>query len=283
MIKVATDYHAGLPADIVEQYGIVRLSSYISFGGKEREEGPDYTPDDFYRELEASPHFPQTRPRTVDEFAVTFEQLLAESGVSAVLYVAFSAQMSAMYVNAVEAATRFPSGAVTVFDTRTVAIAEALMVRQAAVMAADGADVKAILPALEPIRDLGRTFFVLDTLDYLAKGGRIGRAAGLVGKVISTKPVLTIVNGEVTSYARFNQRASALNNLSDLLRSVAEDNEGVQVGIAHAACYDEAKTLLAAFEEEFHPAVSFIGDVSPAVGAHAGPGALSLGWYVPAS
>jgi len=281
MIKVVTDYHAGLPADILDRYGIVRLASYISLDGQQHEEGPDYTPDDFYKALAASEDFPETRPRSPEEFAVSFTQLLDEADTDTVLYVAFSGEMSAMYDNARAVVDRFPEGAIVTFDTRSVAVPEGLMVREAARMAADGASLDDILPKLEHMRDTCRLFFVLDTLDYLVKGGRIGRAAGLVGKVIQTKPVLTLSAGAVTSYARFNDRQAALTNLTDLMRTVAAGHPDLQMGVAHAACRPDAKALADALEEELKPEVSFIGDVSPAVGAHAGPGALALGWYVP--
>lgn len=283
MIKVVTDYHAGLPADLLDRYGIVRLSSFISLDGEQHEEGPGFTPDDFYKALAAADDFPETRPRTPDEFAASFTALLDGADTASVLYVAFSGEMSAMYDNARAAAGRFPAGTVVAFDSRGVAVTEGLMVRQAAHMAADGAALDDILSKLEHMRDTCRLFFVLDTLDYLVKGGRIGRAAGLVGKVISTKPVLTITAGAVTSYARFSDRAGAVSNLTDLLKTVAAGREGLQMGVAHAACRPDAEAVSAALVDELQPAVSFIGEISPAVGAHAGPGALALGWYVPES
>jgi len=281
MIRVITDYHAGLPAEILNRYHIARMASYVNLDGEHHEEGPDFTPDDFYRALASTNDFPETRPRTTDEFAASFTELLDDAKTDSLLYVAFSGEMSAMYDNASAAVDRFPAGAVTTFDTRSVSVCEGLMVRQAAHMAADGAKLDDILSKLEHMRDTCRLFFVVDTLDYLVKGGRIGRAAGLVGKVIQTKPVLTLSSGAVTSYARFNDREAALQNLTGLMRTVAAGRSGLQMGVAHAACRPDAEALADALEEELEPEVSFIGDVSPAVGAHAGPGSLALGWYVP--
>ena len=126
MIRVITDYHGGLPAEILDRYRIARMASYIDLDGEHHEEGPDFTPDDFYRAMAASKDFPETRPRSTDEFAASYTELLDDAETDSLLYVAFSGEMSAMYDNATAAVERFPAGTVTTFDTRSVSVCEGL-------------------------------------------------------------------------------------------------------------------------------------------------------------
>lgn len=280
MIKIVTDYHASLPQDIVDEFGITLIPAYVTFGGETLQEGTDFTIGEFFERLVASPELPFTSPPAPEEFVALYEHLLADDPQTAILSLHISGEMSETVASAEQAAASLPDAAIHVFDSRAAGVAEGLLAREAAVLAMSGAGMDTILERLAHMRDTVRFFFVLDTLEYLAEGGRIGRATYLVGTTIKLKPMLTLQDGEVTGYARFTGRDKAISNLKSLVLDVTGGRAGVHLAITHSRCPDDAEQFVADLGDEVQPEVLFIGEIGPALGVHTGPGVLGAAWYL---
>jgi len=122
--------------------------------------------------------------------------------------------------------------------------------------------------------------FTVDTLDYLVRGGRVGKAAGFAGELLSVKPILTIRDGEVVPLKRVRGRAKALAEFERLFVEGSPDSADLHIGVAHAEAEREARELVARLEAARPSAsVDFFGTLGPVVGAHAGPGTLGLFWF----
>lgn len=281
MIKLVTDYQCSLPPETLELYDIRLVPTYVVFGKERLREGVDISTEQFFRRLEKARPTPTSLPPTIQEIRTLYETILKEHPDATILSIHLSGRMSKTVENAFKAARELDDPHVHVFDTTAIGATEGLMVRQAAVMAEAGVDIEDILDRLNHMRDTARLFFIIDTLEYLAEGGRIGRATQLVGTTFNLKPMLTIHQGEVSSYARFTGREKAIASLKSLVVEVTRDKKDVQIGVIHAMSPDEAQKLAEDIKQEVSPAVIFVSEVPPAIGVHAGPGVLGVGWYVP--
>lgn len=280
MIRIVTDTHASLSPDVADEMGITLIPSTIAFGKERFTEGTGLAEGEFYERLAASKDFPVMHPPTVEELVALYDRLLKVHPHTTILSIHASGEVSELAANARQAAERFLTGQVRVFDTRTISVAEGLMVRQAVLMAQNKAPVAEVIDALEDMRDKARIFLALDTVEFMVKGGPLGRATYL-DATVSTKPVLTLHEGVVTGYARFISREAAIKNLKGLVYHVAQGRSGVQLGVTHSRCLPDAEKLAAELGAEVRPEVTLVGEISPAVGAHCGPGAIGVAWYVP--
>ncbi len=173
MIKIATDSVANLPADVVQTFGIAVIPTYVSFGGETLRDGVDITPAQFYQRLAASAQLPVTTQPSVDDFEQFYRRLLEENPGATILSLHLSRLFSGIIASAEQAAARLPQADIRIFDTRSVSLGQGLMAREAAAMAEAGASIETILQRLEAMRDGMQFYAAMDTLDYLAKGGRI--------------------------------------------------------------------------------------------------------------
>jgi DegV family protein with EDD domain len=175
----------------------------------------------------------------------------------------------------------FPDADIRIIDTRSVALGLGLMVCEAARMVRDGAGIDDVLACLDDMREGMNILFIVDTLEYLHKGGRIGRAAHLIGSMLDLKPVLAMRDGVVESHARYRTRRRSLGGLRDLVLESARGKSGLQLAIIHAVCEEEARQLADELREELKPDVFMFGENGPSIGVHAGPGTIGVCWYEP--
>jgi DegV family protein with EDD domain len=131
------------------------------------------------------------------------------------------------------------------------------------------------------MRDKVEMYVVVDTLTYLAKGGRVGPVARLAGGLLDVKPILRVKGGVVQSFAQYRTRARALIELEQIAMAKCSGKSGVRIGVMHAVCEDDAKQLAESIKRKLSPDALTIAEIGPAVGAHTGPGAIGLAWYVP--
>lgn len=281
MIRIVTDSGADLPRDVLAELGVTVVGGKIVFGPDEAYEPGSLDADAFYRRMAASDHMPSTRDSNMRDFREAFAAVLAAHPGDPIVSIHVSSALATSASNARQAAGTFPLAEIHTFDTEAVSIAEGLMVREAAIMAHSGATAESILARLRAMREHTEMFFVVDTLEYLAKGGRVGGAARLVGGLLDVKPILTLKDGMVTAHDRHRSRPRALEALRELAASRARGLAGLHVGVTHAACEDDADALAAALKDMLQPDVLIVTDLGPSVGAQTGPGALGVAWFAP--
>lgn len=287
MIKIVTDSDANLSQEVLDEYGIAVAPIHLVFGSEVLRERIDLTDEEAYRRMAESPELPKTSQPPVGEFTTIYERLLRENPGATILSIHISMALSGTLSSARQAAALLEEetdlhGEFYFFDTRSASLGQGLMVRQAAEMARQGASIEDILARLEHMRDRTHAYFSLETIDYLAKGGRIGKASHLIGNVLDIKPVLTVKDGIIDAHARFRTRRRALQGLRDIVANdINGSAEGVQIAVLHAMSEAAGLQLAEHLQQTFSPEVMMFGEIGPGLGVHTGPGAVGVCYYIP--
>ena len=255
------------------------LRSRVHLGDETFVDYEELTAPEFYNRLnEDSSLFPKTSQPPIGEMMETFETLRDE-GKTDIIVVTISSNMSGIYSTAIAAGKQVEGVNVHVFDSKTVAYAQALMAIKASEMAENGKPVKAILTALENMRDHNHIIFAVDTLAYLVKNGRLSNAQGFLGSMLKIKPLLHISReGKVENIEKIRTFKKAVNRVVD---SYLEETGELDVlpYIVHAQ-NEKTRDYIIERLKEADPSIESVLDIplTPAVGAHGGPGAIGLGY-----
>jgi DegV family protein with EDD domain len=278
-IKIITDTTAGLPAEFIEEYGITVLPQTVVIGEKSYQDDTELDPRLFLEMLERSPDLPQTSAPPPGMYIPFYERFIA--GGYTLLVLAPTAEASGTVRSAVTAAQKFPRADIRVYDTRTIAGPMGTLVMQAARWAAEGKSIEAVLAGLDALVPRARMLFIVATLDYLRRGGRIGGAQALIGKLLEVKPILTLTNGRVAPFETQRTYRKALHRLQQLvLDDYPRHTEGY-LSIMHAGAEEIAEALAADLGlklgiEDHVP----VYQLPPAIVVHAGPGVIAAGYFV---
>ena len=281
-VTVVTDSSADLPAGVLRSHDLVVAPLSILFGDHVFRDGVDLKPRDFYKLLAEGQHHPQTRPPSEDELFELFCGLIEAQDVVAVH---ISARLSQTAENSRRAALRGIRGfdhlpaerhnfALEVVDSRSVSLGVGLLAMFAARMAHRGLTVFEITHRLKDLIPRVHILFVVDTFDYLVRGGRIGKARALVGKLLGLRPILGVVDGEVAAVDRVRGGRAAHRRIVDLVRAKVDPKLPVVAGVAHAQAPASADRLRALIEEQLKVRELLVSDIGPVVGTHAGPGCV---------
>lgn len=277
MVKIVTDTTAGLPRDVAERYGIPVIPQVVSFGGDSYLEGIDLDNAGFMERLRSSRELPKTAAPPVRLFLEAFERLIPSG--EPILCIHPSTLVSGTVRSATVAAAEFPGADIRVLDTRVVASPVATMVELSARWAADGLGADSIVARLEVMIRRCRVYFLVATLEYLAKGGRIGGAAALLGTVLRVKPILTMRDGRVEAYERQRTQSRALARLQELVAAEYPADGMGYLSVMHAGVSAQAEALAADLCARHGLDCIPILDVPPAIVTHAGPGILGVGFF----
>lgn len=267
-VRIVTDSAADLPPAVAAAHGIEIVPLTVRFGSQSYVSGVELSTEEFWSKLRTSHEAPATAAPSAGDFQECYAKLIAE-GATAIVSVHLSSKLSATY-QAAAVAAKEAGVPVDVVDTLAVTAGTGLMALHAAGRAkagASGAEIAAELDALCPRVHL---YGVIDTLEYLRLGGRIGGAQALLGTMLKVKPVISLQDGVVEPIGRVRTRAKALEHLAGLVRRHAGNIQRLVVISGEAPDTDQLIELL-------DPVTVDPGDVwtlGPIVGAHAGPGVL---------
>jgi len=277
MVKIITDTTSCILPQIAQKYQIPVIPQIINFGEESFYEGVDINIAEFMRRLKSSPTLPKTAAPPPELFAEQFRRL-APSG-EPIICIHPSAEVSGTVRSASVAAQDFPEADIRIIDTRVVASPLGAMVQLAAEWANAGIDADNIVARLHSFSDRCRVYFLVDTLDYLAKGGRIGGAAALLGSVLQIKPILRMYNGKVDQYERERTQKRAVVRLKDIVREqIATDGTGY-LSVLEAEARLQADQLAAELSQLVHQEEVLVYDMPPAIVTHGGPGILGVGFF----
>jgi len=252
---------------------------YVRFGdGEARREYVDISTAEFYRLLRESDQPPKSAQPSPADFAAVFEEL---SGYERILCVVLSERLSGTFASAELAAKDF-GGKVRVIDSRvtsggTVILADAIQRRLDR-----GTDDEEIDALVESFRRERGLLFTVDTLEYLVRGGRVGKAAGLAGQLLSVKPILAFDDGEVAPLKRVRGRSKALGELEKIFRDSTEgqDDPNLHVGVGHAEAEKDCDELVRRLQgARPNASLDIVTTLGPVIGTHGGPGTLGLFWF----
>jgi DegV family protein with EDD domain len=251
---------------------------YVNFGGESFKDYVELGPDEFYTRLRIAPEPPTTSQPTPGEFLAVYEDLAPR--FERILSLQLSSTLSGTFASAEAAAGMLAGGKARVIDTRTVSAAVAMLAMAVQRRLERGTTDDEIDALVARFRREHTLLFTVETLEYLAKGGRIGRASALAGSLLNVKPILTIRDGEVVPLKRVRGTQKALEEFGSLFEAASRDAPSLHVGIAHAA----APARMAALEQIVAAArplatLDIATTLGAVVGTHAGPGTIGFFWF----
>ena len=274
-VAVVTDSTAYLPADVVARFGIEVVPLYVVLAGRSGREGSDVSSAEVARSLAVrGGHVTTSRP-TPGDFVAVYRRLL-DGGADRVVSVHLSGELSGTWDAARVAAGQVGEHLVTVLDSRSAAMGTGFAVLAAARVAAGGGTAEEAAAAARETGAATRTFFVVDTLEHLRRGGRIGAAAAQLGSAQAVKPVLHVADGQVVPLERVRTSGRALHRLVQRAVDVAGDRP-VAAAVHHLAASDRAQRLADQLTARL-PALQelYVSERGAAIGAHGGPGAVGV-------
>jgi DegV family protein with EDD domain len=267
-IQIVTDSAADIPPDLAAELGITVVPLTVHFGDKTYHDGEDITPPEFYALLKTNSNFPRTSQPSVGRFEEAYRALRD----SEIISIHLSSRLSGTFGAATTAARGVEGAHVHLVDSLLAAMAEGELVLAAARLARRGAGATAILQQLNSLRERMHIGIMLDNLTHIQRGGRIGRAQGLLGTLLNIKPIVALEDGVVVPRQRVRTTARALDELAGGAKAWGPPEH---LHIVHAnapALVKQLQTLLQPFAPGEIP-VDFIG---PVVGTHVGAGAIGL-------
>lgn len=278
MAKVAlvTDSTADIPLETRQRLGISMVPLKVNFGKDSYLDNIELQPEEFYRKLTAAPSLPTTSQPSPADFYEVFKRCIDEG--KSVVSVHLSGAFSGTYQSAVIAKSMFEEDVdITVIDSKSASYGYGMIVVAAAEMAARGASKEEIVAEVLRMRKEMRLYFLVDTLEYLQKGGRIGKAAALVGALLNIKPILTIDDeGVITPVDKVRGQKRAMARIAELLENDF-GSRPVNLNIALTPGFDDnAKEMSALLKQRFNVKNYVEAAIGSVIGAHAGPGTVGV-------
>lgn len=272
-VKIVTDTLSDINFDLAAKLGITVVPLYVRFGDQIYKDRVDITPEDFYRRLVNEPKLPSTTQPSPNDFIEVFKKLAEET--DEILVVTISSKMSGTFQSASQAAITMKGKVkIEVIDSLQVALGEGLIVIAAVNAVNNGANLKEAVEVVRKAMNRIHVVAYFDTLKYLAKGGRIGKAAGLVGSMLSVKPILTTREGEMAPLTRVRSFTAGMDYLYNVVETYKDRIEGLAV--EHATNRAEADKLVERIGAIYPREKIYREVISPVIGTYTGPGAIAL-------
>jgi DegV family protein with EDD domain len=271
-VAVVTDSTADLPAELIEQLGITVVPLNVRIGGESYEDRVSITPEAFMQMLEADNGMPMTSAPSVGRFANEYERLSQTH--DRILSIHISSKLSGTYNSACTARDLFIDGPeIRVIDSTSASMGLGLIVKRAAEMAREGATIREIEDQVMRMITRTHVIFLVDTLEHLRRGGRIGRAAEIIGSVLKLKTLLRIEEGIVVPQARTRTHARAVAGLVQLINELPRIESAA---VLHTAGADDVGTLIDCLAPKVPEDTLIIAELSPVLSAHIGPKGLGV-------
>ena len=281
MTRIVADTTSGLSGDMARRLGIPLVPQIIHFGEESFREGVDIDQGTFLKRLKADRELPRTAAPFPGDFIAAFGDTM-RAGES-IVCIFPSVEVSGTVRSAMTAREEFPGADIRIIDSRTVAGPLATMVLEADRAAKAGAtadEVEALIAALIP---RARIYFLVDTLEYLQRGGGIGGAQALLGSILQVKPILAFRDGRIEPYEKARSKSRALARLKELVLAEADRGSEARLTVMHSDAPGEASALASDLQAALNAPSVMIMDLVPAIVTHAGPGTLAVGFFAPPS
>ncbi len=277
-VAIVTDSTAYLPSDVLKEYSITVTPQILIWGDETFQDGVDIQPDEFYRKLETAKVMPTTSQVAIVTMKSAFETLL-EAGYD-VLGIFISAKLSGTMQSAIQAREMLPKAAskIVLVDSNSTAMAMGFQVLTVARASKAGANLVDCQKLAEETRNHTGVYFVVDTLEFLRRGGRIGGAQALLGSVLNFKPLLELRDGRIESIEKIRTKGKAINRMIDLVVERTAGRTPVRLATLHANAENEARAALEEAAGRLNPVEQVLASLSPVVGSHAGPGTIGLAY-----
>jgi len=274
-IKIITDSVADIPKNIAKDLDITVVPLSVHFGSTSYRDGVDLTTDEFFEKLSKSERLPTTSQVNPGEFKRVFEEHL--EAYDHIICITMSEAMSGTYKAANIAKEFIGTEKIDIFDSKAISFGFGLVVIEAARSVKIGKSLNEIRESIRYNIDNLENLFIVDTLEYLKKGGRLSTAEAFVGNVLKIKPVITINNeGKLESIDKIRGRKRVINYFVDYIKKNGHDLSGKTIGLFHAVDHEYLKKLITVINDEFNVKEIIQSEVGTVVGTHSGPGCLAM-------
>jgi DegV family protein with EDD domain len=271
-IKIVTDSAADLPATLVKELDVTVVPVYLRFGKQVFRDRVDISEEEFYKRLLKDPVHPNTTQPSPQDFANVYDKLSQEA--DGIISIHITSKLSGTYNSAVQGKKMVENRCpIEIVDSQTLSIAVGLMVIQASKMDKTGMGLQQIVDELGKIIPNVHLLILFDTLKYLVKGGRVGKAKGLVGSVLNVKPLLSVKDGELTPSGQVRTRSKGIDRLVDFAENAKEIQD---LAILYSTTPDEAQALVERTSPVFPKEQTILARLGPGLGVHGGPGILAI-------
>lgn len=277
-VAIVTDSSPYIPDKIIKENQIHVVPLTVIWGEEHYYDGVDITPVEFYQRLKTAKVMPSTSQPSVADFEVLFRSL-HEDGYE-ILAVLLSEALSGTISSATQAKKLLPEANIEIVNSKTLAMALGFHVLAAAKAAQQGASLAECKRIAEEARDHSGVIFVLDTLEFLHRGGRIGGAQRFVGSLLNVKPVLAIEDGLIVPLDSVRTEKKALERIVELIVDRTKGHKNIRLATLHANNPETAQFILDEASKRLSPIEQVFSEVSPVIGTHAGPGAVGLAYLV---
>ncbi|TSB45102.1 DegV family protein [Alkalicoccobacillus porphyridii] len=279
MIKIVTDSTCDLTRERVKELDIQVVPLSIQANGETYLDGVDLSPEEFVDLLAISSELPRSSQPSVGSFQQVYEQLEAQHPGVQILSIHMTSKMSGTFQSAELAASNSQAD-VMVVDSEYISGALAFQVEEAANMAKAGKPMGAIITRLQEIRDQSHLYIMLDTLEYLAKGGRIGKGKALIGSLLKVKPLAFLEEGQLSPIKNMRTHKQVIEYLVDGFTKAAQGKTIKKVSISHIEAEGLATRLFESLKKAVGDFPCVINVTSPIISTHTGPGAIALMYHI---
>lgn len=273
VIKIVTDSTADIPPELATELGITTIPLYVQFGSESLRDRVDITEDNFYTRLQNGPVHPTTAQPSPQDFADAFDRIT--KGADGIVAVHLSGKLSGTISSALQGAKMMKKPVpMEIVDSTYTSMATGLVALAAAQAAKAGHDLQSVAAAARDSVGKIDLLVLFDTLKYIARGGRIGRAKALMGSVLNVKPLLDIQNGEFVPVGQVRNRGKGVERLVERVKNAG--SRIAELAVIHSTTPDEAQALAKRLTEFVSADKIHIARFGPVLGVHGGPGVLAV-------
>lgn len=276
---IVTDSTSDIPEELIERLGIIVVPLKVMFGDAALLDGVDIKASEFYERLVAADKLPTTSQPSPVEFTQAYQRVLDEHPGTPIVSIHISTGMSGTFQSATLGKSMLENedADITLIDSRSASYGFGLMVVRAAEMAQSGSSPQDIQAEMERLRSARSLYFLVDTLEYLQKGGRIGRAAAVLGTLLNIKPILSIdKEGVIYAVEKARGRKKALARVVELFKQELGSVGKVDVAIGHTVRPESADEILELLRQHFEVGDVVYSHIGSVVGTHVGPGCNAI-------
>lgn len=275
-IAIVTDSLVSMPQELIDQYRIKIAPQVLIWGEETFLDGVDITPSEFYARLADAEIMPTSSQATLASFKEIYEPLV-EQGKKILTLVA-SSNLTQTINSAEQAKAMFPDATIEVVDTLDCAMSQGWQVLAVVRALEQGKSFDELVEIARKAKAHTGVIFVVDTLEFLHRGGRIGGASRLLGTALNIKPLLELQDGSVEPLEKVRTRSKALQRFMDLIEERIANRSPVRISALHVDAEQEARAVLEKAKARFNPKEAFISEASPVIGVHAGPGTVGIAY-----
>ena len=272
MVRIVTDSVADIPVELARDLDIAVVPLYVRFGSEVYRDGVDLTTEDFYRRLVSSRLLPVSSTPSPGEMTEAYDRLSEETDEVVSIHV--SSKLSGTIEVALQGRDQMKKKCqVEIIDSLSGAMGEGLVVIAAAKAAQSGASLSEVAAIARQAVAKSHVHMCFDTLEYLKRGGRIGRAQAMLGSMLRVNPIIGVKDGQVHPFGRERSRAKAVDRLFDFIKSLPQIRE---LAVEHASTPEEAEALVERLDVLFPKERIYTSIVAPVVGVHVGPRVIAV-------